>query len=56
VKPEAPLLSSRTGLGLGLPIVQALAEANGAELRIESTPGSGTSASIVFRKERIVPV
>lgn len=55
-KPETPLRSSRSGLGLGLPIVQALSEANGAELRIESAPGSGTSASIVFRKERIIPV
>ncbi|MDQ8698425.1 HAMP domain-containing sensor histidine kinase [Hyphomicrobium sp. LHD-15] len=44
------------GLGLGLPMVQMLAEANGASLIIESVPGQGTSASVVFRKERVVPV
>lgn len=47
---------SGAGLGLGLPMVQMLAEANGASLVIESVPGQGTSASIVFRKERVVPV
>lgn len=44
------------GLGLGLPLVQALAAANGAELVIESAPGQGTSASIVFKKDRVIPV
>ena len=44
------------GLGLGLPLVRALAAANGAELRIDSTPGKGTSASVVFEKGRAVPV
>jgi signal transduction histidine kinase len=44
------------GLGLGLPLVQALAAANGAELRILSAPGKGTSASVVFEKGRVVPV
>lgn len=44
------------GLGLGLPLVRALARANGAELVIESAPGRGTSARVVFAKERIVPV
>lgn len=44
------------GLGLGLPLVQALAAANGAKFHIESTPGAGTSASLVFGKGRIVPV
>jgi signal transduction histidine kinase len=36
------------GLGLGLPLVCALAEANGASFVIESTPGSGTTARIRF--------
>lgn len=44
------------GLGLGLPMVQALAEANGAALIIESAPGKGTSASIVFPKDRVIPI
>lgn len=44
------------GLGLGLPLVQALAEANGAALVIESAPGRGTSVCVVFGKDRVIPV
>jgi signal transduction histidine kinase len=44
------------GLGLGLPLVRALAAANGAELVIESEPGRGTSACVVFGKDRVIPV
>lgn len=43
------------GLGVGLPLVRALAEANGARLEIESAPGSGTSARIVFPEDRLLP-
>jgi two-component system cell cycle sensor histidine kinase PleC len=53
-RPNRP--AGAEGLGLGLPLVQALAAANGAELCIESTPGQGTSASVVFAKGRVVPV
>lgn len=44
------------GLGLGLRLVQALAATNGAEVVIESAAGRGTSASVVFRSDRVVPV
>jgi signal transduction histidine kinase len=44
------------GLGLGIPLVKALAAANGAELVIESEPGRGTSVSVVFGKDRVIPV
>lgn len=44
------------GLGLGLPLVKALAKKNGADLRIDSAPGRGTTVSIVFAKDRVVPV
>lgn len=47
---------SSTGLGLGLPMVRALAAANGAELVIESAPGKGTSAVVIFSKNRVVPI
>lgn len=46
----------RVGLGIGLPLVKVLAKNNGAELRIESAPGKGTTASVVFAKGRVVPV
>jgi hypothetical protein len=36
------------GLGLGLPMSRALAEANGAALSIDSAPGRGTRVTIAF--------
>ncbi|HYD16364.1 MAG TPA: HAMP domain-containing sensor histidine kinase [Hyphomicrobium sp.] len=48
--------AGRAGLGLGLPLVKTLAAANGAEFLIESAPGQGTSASVVFGKDRVIPV
>lgn len=44
------------GLGIGLPLTQALAEANGATLVIDSAPGRGTRVTISFGKDRVVPV
>ncbi len=44
------------GLGVGLPLVTALAQANGARLDIKSVPEQGTAASIIFPKERVVLV
>lgn len=41
------------GLGIGLPLTRALAEANGAELSIRSAPGRGTCATIAFGRERL---
>lgn len=42
------------GLGVGLPLVKNLAEANGARLEIESDPQKGTSARVVFPRERVI--
>jgi signal transduction histidine kinase len=39
------------GTGLGLPIARRIAHAHGAELRLESVPGSGTTASITLARE-----
>ena len=44
------------GLGLGLPLVRAMAAANGADVAIESAPGQGTAVRITFRKDHVVPV
>jgi two-component system, cell cycle sensor histidine kinase PleC len=44
------------GLGIGLPLTRALAEANGAQLVIDSAPGRGTRVTIAFGKDRVVPV
>lgn len=56
-EPAGPRLRAdgRAG-GFGLPLTRALAEANGAQLAIESQPARGTRATIAFGKERVVPV
>ncbi len=42
------------GSGLGLPLSKKLAEAQGAELLIQSEPDVGTTVSILFPKERVI--
>ncbi len=42
------------GTGLGLPLTKALAEANRAAFRIDSTVGQGTLASIAFPVTRVL--
>lgn len=44
-----PFYSTRDGgTGLGLPIVQRIAHAHGGDLRIESTPGVGTTVTVML--------
>ena len=54
--PEPPPQRPDGGLGIGLPLTRALAEANGAALIVDSTPGHGTRVTIAFGKDRVVPV
>jgi signal transduction histidine kinase len=44
------------GFGMGLPMVHAMVEANGARLKIESEPGNGTTVRIVFPKGRLIAI
>ena len=39
------------GLGIGLTIVKELADAHGASLEVQSTPGKGTSFALRFPEE-----
>jgi len=41
------------GTGLGLPLTKALAELHGGALELESAPGVGTTATLLFPRERI---
>jgi PAS domain S-box-containing protein len=43
------------GTGLGLPLARLLIEAHGGTLDIETTPGRGTTVTIAFPAERVVP-
>jgi signal transduction histidine kinase len=42
------------GLGIGLSIVQALADQHGGRIAIESAPGAGTTVTVLFPIERCV--
>jgi len=41
----------RHSIGIGLRLVKALSQANGAEFRLSSTPGHGTRATITFNRQ-----
>jgi len=48
----APFFTTRpTGTGLGLPIVQRIAEAHGGRVTIEGVPGAGTTVTLVLPEE-----
>lgn len=51
-----PARPHRGGGGMGLPLVKALAVANGGEMQISSAPGRGTAVTISFGRDRLVPV
>ncbi|MEM6415855.1 MAG: hybrid sensor histidine kinase/response regulator [Pseudomonadota bacterium] len=52
---DMSLRRSTEGLGLGLPLVQAIAAAHGAIFKLDSSLGEGTSALLVLPNSRINP-
>jgi len=42
------------GTGLGLPLVKSLAELHGAEVKMQTEVGKGTTVTIVFSKDRVL--
>ncbi len=42
------------GTGLGLPLVKSLAELHGAEVKMQTEVGKGTTVTIVFPKDRVL--
>jgi len=49
---EGSFVRKYDGTGLGLPLAKSLIELHGGVMKIESTPGSGTKASLYFPPER----
>lgn len=50
---DMSLHRSKEGLGLGLPLVQAIMAAHGGEFRLDSKPGGGACAVLLFPKSRL---
>jgi signal transduction histidine kinase len=51
---DLSLRRSKEGLGLGLPLVQAIASAHAMTFKIDSQPGEGTRAALIFPPARVL--
>jgi two-component system, cell cycle sensor histidine kinase PleC len=56
VQVDSRLARRAPGSGLGLPITKRLIEMHGGELRLQSEPGKGTTAALVFPAGRLIAV
>jgi PAS domain S-box-containing protein len=52
---DGTLARRREGTGLGLPLVKGLVALHGGSLEIDSRPGEGTRATVIFPPERVLP-
>jgi signal transduction histidine kinase len=55
VQVEASYRRMHEGTGLGLALVKAMADLHGGHLRLDSTPGVGTTASVILPLARLKP-
>lgn len=56
VAPAPASVRAGGGMGLGLPLVKSLVEANAGRLSIDSRPGRGTRVSITFPRNRLIAI
>ncbi|HET8727550.1 MAG TPA: ATP-binding protein [Alphaproteobacteria bacterium] len=52
---DSPMTRRHQGTGLGLPLVKSLIELHGGRLELDSEPGRGTVARLVFPASRMMP-
>ncbi|HAM49060.1 MAG TPA: hypothetical protein DDW95_12655, partial [Alphaproteobacteria bacterium] len=50
------IVSGTEGSGLGLAIVESMIAAHGGHFQLQSQPGEGTTAQIIFPASRVVRV
>jgi two-component system cell cycle sensor histidine kinase PleC len=55
VQIESVLTRTRSGLGLGLPLVKQMVELHGGQFRLESALGAGTTVTVCFPASRCEP-
>jgi signal transduction histidine kinase len=51
---RGPDVQHEPGTGLGLPLVKLMMDLHGGQLKMDSTPGLGTTASLVFPQNSVV--
>lgn len=51
---DSPLGRGHYGTGLGLPLVKSMIEAHGGRLLLASSPGKGTTATLLFPARRVL--
>lgn len=52
---QSPLARKASGTGLGLPLVKALVRLHSGRFALDSAVGVGTTATVTFPRERIIP-